>query len=103
MPEVPIDSVPVIQFHAPPVVAGAATFTSPLTAPPNRTADDFIGVGDDRKVKYTLTSITISPPVADASSIPTVWRPEQFSGPQGSKTNIDLALMSRVPSTGEHA
>ncbi|MDC0666395.1 hypothetical protein [Nannocystis radixulma] len=103
MPEVPVDSVPVIQLHAPPVVSGASTFTAPLAVPPNKTADDFIDVGGGRQVKYTITSIAISPPVAGAGTIPATWRPEQGSGPQGSKTNIDLALMSRVPTPGEHA
>src|SRR5690606_15767328 len=103
VPVVPVDSVPVIQFHAPPVVGGAATFTAPLVAPPNRTSDDFVSVGGGRKVKYTLTAIKLDPPVAGAGTLPAVWRPEQSSGPQGSKTNIDLALMSRVPTTGEHA
>ncbi|MBZ5709949.1 hypothetical protein [Nannocystis pusilla] len=103
LPEVPVDSVPVLQLHAPPVVSGASTFTAPLAVPPNKTPDEFIDVGGGRQVKYTITSIAISPPVAGAGPIPATWRPGQGSGPQGSETRIDLALMSRVPTPGEHA
>lgn len=103
VPVVPIDSVPVIQLHAPPQVSGASTFTGPLTPPPNRTADDFVDVGGGRKVRYRIDSLTLSPPVPGAATVPSAWRPELLPGPQGAKTNIDLALMSRVPTTGEHA
>lgn len=111
IPVVPVDSVPVVQFHAPPVVSGASTFTQPLVAPPNRTPDDFIEVGGKRRVKYVLTSISLSPPVAASTTIPAAWRPEVVppppsqsgAGHNSAKTNIDLALMSRVPTTGEHA
>jgi hypothetical protein len=103
---VPIDSVPVIQFHAAPDVSGAATFTEALVTPPGATPGFELDVGGGRKVKYVLKEIALASPVAlpaGAAKPPATWRADVTAPSGGAKTNIDLALMSRVPMHGERA
>lgn len=103
-PVVPIDSVPVIQLHASPDVSSTTTFTEAIKTPPFPTPGYYIDVGGERKVKYVLKDISLDPPLPlAAGKPPATWRPDPTSPPTGVKTNIDLALMSRVPITGERA
>ncbi|MEY2484260.1 MAG: hypothetical protein QOK24_2788 [Verrucomicrobiota bacterium] len=103
-PIVPIDSVLVIQLHGAPEVGSASTFTEPLKPPPFSTPGYYLNVGGGRKVKYVLKEIRLDPPLPTANGIPpATWRPDPTAPPGGAKTNIDLALMSRVPLSGERA
>lgn len=103
-PVVSIDTVPIIQFHASPEVTGSITFTEPLKTPPFPTPGYYVDVGGERKVKYLLKEIRLDPPLPAVSGIPpATWRPDATAPPTGVKTNIDLALMSRVPISGERA
>ena len=101
IPTVPIDTVPVIQFHASPILSsGLTTFTTPLNTAPGLTADGWIDVGGGRQVRYILKEISLSVTAAApafASLPPATWRKDTAPGGDGIKTNIDLALFSRVP------
>lgn len=101
LPSVPIDSVPVIQFHASPILgSGFTTFTAPLNTAPGLTPDGWIDVGGGRQVRYILkeTSLSATPSApAFSSPPPATWRKDTAPGGDGVKTNIDLALFSRVP------
>jgi hypothetical protein len=106
VPTVPIDSVPVLQLRASPLVSATTTFTKPLVASPRQTPGGWTDVGGGRQVKYVLKEIVLDPPLptTTAGLPPATWRtetnPQQVSA---AKTNIDLALMSRVPTHGERA
>jgi hypothetical protein len=102
LPVVPIDTVPVMQFHASPLITNTTTFTEDLVPSPLQTPGGWIRVGGDRRVKYELTSLTLSPPVAGERPDAT-WRRDAGTVPGGAKTNIDLALFSSVPMHGERA
>lgn len=103
-PEVPIDSVPVIQFSASPLVAGASTFTKALTASPQQTADGYVKLGGRRQAVYELKELALSPALPSAGGLPpATWRTERPPNPQGADTTIDLALMSRVPTVASRA
>ncbi|HEV2757651.1 MAG TPA: DUF6603 domain-containing protein [Actinomycetota bacterium] len=103
-PSVPIDSVPVIQFHASPLVPSPATFTAPIATSPVQPPGGWVDVGGDRKVKYQLTKLTLSPPLPASTGSPkATWRPDAGATPTGVKTNVDLALFSSVPVQGERA
>jgi len=109
IPIVPIDSMPVIQFYASPMLQSAlSTFTQALVPSPALTPDGpgFINVGGGRKVRYTLKEISLDPPLSLPSGVdkpPATWRRDLPPGPSGTNTNIDLALFSRTPVTGERA
>ncbi|MFC8350045.1 hypothetical protein [Streptomyces sp. NPDC057280] len=103
-PTVPIDTVPVIQFGASPLVAGATSFTTAIPGSPQQTADGFISVGGDREVRYDLRQISLSPPLPTAPGLPpATWRTERAPNPNSADTSIDLALMSRAPTVAERA
>jgi hypothetical protein len=103
---VPIDSVPVIQFHASPILgSGFKTFTLPLNTAPGLMPDGWIDVGGGRRVRYILQEILLEETSSDgvktipvfAPDVPATWRKDNSPGDNGVKTNIDLALFSRVP------
>jgi hypothetical protein len=105
VPVVPIDTVPVLQLHASPLVSGATTFTETLVPSPRQTVGGWIEVGGGRKVKYVLKELSLDPPLAASAGLPpATWRTETDpAAVSGAKVNIDLALMSRVPVQGERA
>ncbi|QLH06018.1 hypothetical protein [Nitrosopumilus ureiphilus] len=106
LPVVPIDSVPVIQMIASPLVNNVATFTSTLRTPPSLSVTSegigWLEMGGDTKVRYSLTSLQITPSVApmEASA---VWRRDYPPGQPGSNTNVELALFTTVPVAIEKA
>ena len=103
VPVVPIDTVPVVQFHASPLVANTTTFTEDLAVSPLQTPGGWVKVGGDRRVKYELTSLTLSPPLPGSERPDATWRRDPGTTSGGAKTNIDLALFSSVPVHGERA
>lgn len=106
LPVVPVDTVPVLQFHASPIVTGATTFTTPLATSPGLTPDGWVDVGGGRQVRYRLTSIELNPGVTippGAGLPPATWRRDPPPGPQGANTNVDLALFDRAPTPSERA
>ena len=108
VPVVPIDTVPVIQFHASPRLASPlATFTAPIVPSPGLAVPDgWINAGGGRQLRYLLKEIALDPPLVLPGAVappPATWRREQSPGPQGANTNIDLALFSRAPVTAERA
>lgn len=102
LPIVPIDSVIVVQLLAPPHIDTATLFTQNPGTPP-APAGYVVNVGGDRSVEYRITSIQLSPGVTGSATVPATWRIDHTVPPGGSKLDIDLALLSRVPITGEHA
>jgi hypothetical protein len=104
LPEVPIDSVPVVQMAASPRVAGAITFTKPLVASPQQTADGYIKLGGGRQALYELKELALSPAIPSGAGLPpATWRTERPPNPQSADTTIDLALMSRIPTVASRA
>ena len=103
---VPIDTVPVIQFSYGTVTAGATSFAgSPLPACPTiaNAAGGAVSLGGGRTAVYTLTDLTISPPLPPGTPVPpAVWRPGAVAGDTTS-TRADLALFSRDPNLASHA
>jgi large repetitive protein len=105
-PTVPVDTIPVLQLHASPLVDSptTATFTTPLITAPGQTTDAWINVGNDRQVRYRLKELSLDPPLPAGGDLPpATWRREQAPAPQGVDTNIDLALFSRIPATATRA
>ncbi len=104
LPKVPIDSVPVVQLAASPLVNGTTTFTGALAPSPQQTADGFVSLGGGRQARWRLRDITLTPPLSPALGVaPATWRTPRPPDPQSADTTIDLALMSRVPTVGERA
>jgi len=102
LPVVPIDTVLVVQMIGPPSVAGATSFTDAIATPPNLLAVG-IPIGGDATVRYELEALTLDQPLVGSGVVPATWRLDPGSTTGGSKTGIDLALLSRVPVTGERA
>lgn len=113
LPTVSIDTIPVIQFHASPLVGGATTFTEPLPPSPLQTPGGWIDVGGGRQVQYQLESLSISARRSDGTAIadpflpdeapPAAWRHEPGASAGGATTTVDLAVMSTAPVHGEFA
>jgi len=108
IPTVPIDTVPVLQLHASPLINAdntpTATFTNNLTTPPGLTGGGWVNVGGGRQVQYKLREIALNPPPpASPEKPPATWRRDRAPGREGIDTNIDLALFSRVPMTASRA
>ena len=112
---VPIDTVIVAQFGVIPLInQGPSTtfFTSSPGTPPS-TPNGWVSLGNDRYVRYMLREISLSPTLPAAGGTPpAVWRREIFPTPpeapsnppaQSADTQINLALMSRVPVSAARA
>jgi hypothetical protein len=98
LPVVPIDSVPVLQLHASPEAKLEPQWfvEDPGTAP-NKTPAGWIEAGGDRRIRYTVTNVSIDPPIDGGEKPPATWRSLTGPGSNGAKTDIDLALISREP------
>ncbi|MEZ6062524.1 MAG: hypothetical protein R3C19_19450 [Planctomycetaceae bacterium] len=112
LPQVPIDSLPVLQFFCAPRVSDGSssttTFTRPLTPAPNLTPNGWVSLGGDRRVRYFLREISLDqgflvPAGAADPKPPATWRRDVPPGAQGANTSVDLALFSNVPIHGERA
>jgi hypothetical protein len=104
LPMVPIDSVPVVQLGASPLVNGTTTFTDPLVASPQQTSDGYIRLGGGREARYELRELALSPALpVSAGRPPATWRTERPPDPRSADTTIDLALCSRIPTVASRA
>jgi hypothetical protein len=111
LPVVPIDTVLVMQLYASPLVPGTFdTFTQDITASPDLRPGGWIQLSKDTRVKYELESLSLvestGSDYAPDKQAPATWRVERNSGESltnGARTNVDLALFSRVPATADRA
>ena len=103
LPLVPIDSVPVLQMlFGLDVSAVSATFTSPIPTCVTYPGQPGVNLGGGRSANYSLTSLSIDPPLASGTFPPTAWRPNKPSA-DTTQTQVDLALFSRNPSVTNSA
>ena len=104
LPVVPIDSVPVLQLHASPLVDQATFFSESPGVSPDLTVGGWIEAGGGRRIRYELKSVEITPPLpASSAPVPATWRTILETGSKGAKTDIDLALFSREPTATARA
>lgn len=111
LPVIPIDTILVIQMYASPLADSVtAPFADPITASPDQRPGGWINLSNDTKVRYELTVISLTesggPAYSDPDKVPVTWRVERNSGEtltNGARTNVDLALFSRVPTTADRA
>lgn len=98
---VPIDSVPILKFHAAPVSApGFTTFTLPIGTAPRSLPQGWIDQGGGRSIRYKLHSVEISPPLPppppQVGLPPATWQ-SFTSSAKGADTSVALALFSWEP------
>lgn len=111
LPVVPIDTVIVLQMFASPLTSStSAPFAETLVSSPDIRPGGWLQLSKDTKVKYNLTAITLEQSngtaYSDPQKVPATWRVERNSGEtltNGARTNVDLALFSRVPTTADRA
>ncbi|HJW91692.1 MAG TPA: hypothetical protein VJ436_13710 [Anaerolineales bacterium] len=95
VPEVPIDSIPVLQFEMPPGIDPACQpFGQPLPQHPLLPQSGWTRRGE-RFYRYTLRSIIIDGPVG-AGEKPSVWWHRQAK-PGGDDNDVQLALLNWIP------
>ena len=102
---VPIDAIPVLQMEiAPRQDAAFTTFTLPMDQAPRLFPDGWVDQGGGRSIRYTLTSLTIDPPVptSPAGAPPATWRSAR-KNPQGTDNSVELALFSWEPDPAPRA
>ena len=105
---VPIDTVPVLQFSygADASQIGTNTFTASVpqcAMLPTSAGGAAISLGGGRTATYTITGLTISPPLPTGTpKPPVVWRKNTSQNNQ-TATRVDLALFSRDPNLASHA
>jgi hypothetical protein len=98
IPVVPIDSVPVLQMlFGVDVSSVSQTFTEPIPACVTYPGQPGVNLGGGRSATYSLSSLTIDPPLPAGSVPPTAWRPNK-PATDTTQTQVDLALLSRNPS-----
>lgn len=105
---VPIDSVPVIQLHAAPLLDGSFESNSFVSSPGTYSGTGgSIQLSDEVKISYTLRSVTLQEdgaPYSDpGGKPPSVWRIDRPNNGSPTDTSIDLACFSHVPTTAPHA
>ncbi|MBK9047163.1 MAG: hypothetical protein IPL74_10730 [Bacteroidetes bacterium] len=105
---VPIDSVPVIQMHAAPLLDSSFEANSFVKSPGTYSGTGgSIQLSDEVKINYTLKSITLLENNSTYSDPegkpPSVWRIDRPQNGSPTDTSIDLACFSRVPTTAPHA
>ncbi|SDD21319.1 DUF6603 domain-containing protein [Niabella drilacis] len=105
---VPIDSLPVIQLHAAPLVDGNFAASSFIQSPGTYSGTGgTIALSDEVQVTYTLTSVTLTENGAGytdpSGKPPSVWRIDRPNNGSPTDTSIDLATFSRTPTTAPHA
>ncbi|PZX55353.1 hypothetical protein LV84_02491 [Algoriphagus ratkowskyi] len=107
--KVPIDTLPVIQFHASPRIASTFVGDSFVTDP-----GTFSGIGgklqlsEEVEVEYILNKVQLleNGAVYESTSEekpPSVWRIDRPSNGSTTDTAIDLATFSRTPATAPYA
>ncbi|GAB4539781.1 MAG: hypothetical protein Kow0063_28910 [Anaerolineae bacterium] len=95
VPEVPIDSIPVLQFEMPPAVDPACKpFGQPLPQHPLLPEAGWTRRGE-RFYCYTLRSITFDGPVGEGDK-PSVWW-HRRARPGGDDNDIQLAMLNWIP------
>ncbi len=102
---VPIDSIPLLKFRAPALLdPGFSTFTDTVSQAPKLSSDGWIKQGENREVRYTLSSLSISPALKldGLGDPPASWIANKQEA-EGIDTNIDLALLSWIPDATPHA
>ncbi|MBK9422842.1 MAG: hypothetical protein IPN54_01620 [Bacteroidetes bacterium] len=105
---VPIDSVPVIQMHAAPLLDSSFEANSFVKSPGTYSGTGgSIQLSDEVKINYTLKSVTLLENNSTYSDPegkpPSVWRIDRPQNGSPTDTSIDLACFSRVPTTAPHA
>jgi hypothetical protein len=105
---VPIDTVPVLQFSFAADASGMGANTFTETVPqcvmmPTGAGGAAVSLGGGRTATYTITSLTISPPLPQGTpKPPVVWR-KNTSKKDNTASRSDLALFSRDPNLASHA
>jgi hypothetical protein len=111
LPVVPIDTVLVVQMNASPLTGSvSAPFLDNITTSPDIRPGGWVQLSKDTRVKYDLTAISLTESgglaYSDPDDVPATWRVERNNGEilsNGARTNVDLALFSRVPTTADRA
>ncbi len=102
---VPIDAIPILKLKAPALQATAfTTFTQDLLQAPKLTTSGWIKNGENREVRYSLTSVSIDPGLSldGLGKPPGTWISNKPDA-KGIDTNIDLALLSWIPNATPRA
>ncbi len=95
---VPIDSIPVITFRAPPADWPAKIFGKPVSGTPGGSTDGLVPAGEKR-VRYEVTSVTLEGPLdsdPSADDTPSVWWRREKAG-KVTAGMVQLALLTRTP------
>jgi len=106
---VPIDSLPVIQFHASPKIGEEFVTDSFIANPGTISATGGkIQLSDEVEVEYILEKVTLLESGVPYSSStetkpPAVWRLDRPNNSSPTDTAVDLATFSRTPATAPHA
>jgi hypothetical protein len=105
LPVVPIDVIPVLQMEVAPLQGAAfTTFTLPLEQAPCLFPEGWVDQGGGRSIRYTLVSLTITPPVPSSpvGDPPATWRSARPNA-QGTDNSVELALFSWEPDPAPRA
>ena len=106
---VPIDSLPVIQFHASPKIASGFVTDSFIANPGTLSGTGGkIQLSDEVEVEYILDRIILmegdSPYTSSTGTKPpSVWRLDRPNNSSPTDTAVDLATFSRTPATAPYA
>ncbi len=106
---VPIDSLPVIQFHASPRIGPDFVPDSFVSNPGTLSGTGGkIKLSDEVEVEYILERVTLrenGSPYSSTSGTkpPAVWRIDRPKNGSPSDTSVDLATFSRTPTTAPYA
>ena len=98
LPLVPINSIPVLGFAAPPIATGLNFAGAPVTGSTGQTAGSFIDHGSE-KYAFTLSSVTLEradggPALLGSNAPSTWWTPNDASS---ANVNAQLALLTWEP------
>lgn len=105
---VPIDSLPVLQFHASPTLEANFETNSFVKSPGILSGrGGILKLSDEVQITYTLKSVTLKENgvayTSGGDKPPSVWRIDRPNNSSPTDTSVDLATFSRTPTTAPYA